>query len=296
MWDETHRAAAVARSARSPPSRAAAASAGSSGILNGTAARTCGSIFVSWAAGGTGRCWFATRARTGRRSRSRPARSRPRTCWRWRCGRPAASWRGSRLPPARDLPAGGGETRRAALRAYDPASGRALWSVPAGPKPHEFALSRDGRFAFVTNYGVDSFTETGPGANTITVIDLAQRERIGEIDLGDSRRPHGIEVAASGRLYVTADHPPRLLVIDPARRGSCAATSWASRCPHAGGDARRDQGLYRELGGGNRLGGGAGPRRDGAPPPNRPGIPQGFAWSEDGKRLSRATAAATRSS
>lgn len=101
---------------------------------------------------------------------------------------------------------------------YNAETGQLLTTVPVGVKPHEMALSADGRFIYVTNYGVDSYTSTAPGGNTISVIDAARREKLADIDLGKFHRPHGIQRARSGRLYVTIDLPPSLLVIDPAKR------------------------------------------------------------------------------
>ncbi|MBI4891829.1 MAG: hypothetical protein HY821_14480 [Acidobacteria bacterium] len=76
---------------------------------------------------------------------------------------------------------------------YDAVKGELLAAVPTGAKPHEFALSMDQKFAFVTNYGADTYTETQPGGNTISVIDLRRRQNAGEIALAEYRRPHGIE-------------------------------------------------------------------------------------------------------
>lgn len=98
---------------------------------------------------------------------------------------------------------------------YDAETGKRLSLIPAGTKPHEFVLTPNYRIAYVTNYGVDRYSETAPGANTITIIDLKTRAKTGEISLGKFHRPHGIQRGASGRLYVTTDFPPSLLVVDP---------------------------------------------------------------------------------
>ncbi len=98
---------------------------------------------------------------------------------------------------------------------FDAVSGKRIKVIPVGTKPHEFAITPDRKLAYVTNYGVDRYTESIPGANMISIIDLARREKIGEIDLGKFHRPHGIEMGASGRLYITCDFPPSLVVADP---------------------------------------------------------------------------------
>ena len=115
---------------------------------------------------------------------------------------------------------------------YDAASGQLETRIPVGRKPHEFALSSDEKTAFVTNYGVDTWNTADPGGNTITVIDLLSRKAVGEIDLGEFRRPHGIERGASGRLYVTTDLPAALLVIDARKRKILYTIKLTSKLPH----------------------------------------------------------------
>ncbi len=97
---------------------------------------------------------------------------------------------------------------------YDAQSGARIQVIPVGTKPHEFALTPDRKVAYVTNYGVDRYTETTPGTNFISIVDLVGRRKTGEIGLGKFHRPHGIERAASGRLYVTCDFPPSIVVVD----------------------------------------------------------------------------------
>lgn len=115
---------------------------------------------------------------------------------------------------------------------YDTASGRMETKIAVGKKPHEFALSADGKTAFVTNYGVDTWNTGEPGGNTITVIDLLGRKATGEIALGEFRRPHGIERGKSGRLYVTTDMPAALLIIDPKKLKVERAIELSSKLPH----------------------------------------------------------------
>lgn len=115
---------------------------------------------------------------------------------------------------------------------YDAASGKLETKVIVGKKPHEFVLSADERFAYVTNYGADSYTETQPGGHTITVIDMAERKEVGEIDLGEYHRPHGIERGKSGRFYVTTDFPAALLEIDAKKSKVLRAIPLSGKLPH----------------------------------------------------------------
>jgi YVTN family beta-propeller protein len=97
---------------------------------------------------------------------------------------------------------------------YDVENGRRQARVAVGTKPHELALSADGRTAYVTLYGIDRYTEDTEGGHALAVVGLEERRKIDEIDLGRHRRPHRIERGRSGRLYVTCDRPPSLLVVD----------------------------------------------------------------------------------
>lgn len=94
------------------------------------------------------------------------------------------------------------------LAMVDPATGQVMGRVRTGEQPHEVAVSADGRYAFVTNYG----TEDRPG-NTISVIDLAARREIRRIDLGPLSRPHGIKQVGQ-KLYFTAEGSYAIARID----------------------------------------------------------------------------------
>ncbi len=97
--------------------------------------------------------------------------------------------------------------------------GRLLAQVEVGRHPHEMALSADGRLAYITDNGVMRIEDAGPGGNTVSVVDIGAQKKIGEISLGEFRRPHGIDLEPrSGRLLVTTENPDRLLLIDPLGR------------------------------------------------------------------------------
>ena len=101
---------------------------------------------------------------------------------------------------------------------YTPA-GTLLDTVPVGPHPHEMALSADGRHLYVTDNGTMRVEEPGQGGNTVSIVDVIARKKVGEISLGRFHRPHGIDIdRATGRLAVTTEFPDQLLLIDPAAR------------------------------------------------------------------------------
>ncbi|HEY4219313.1 MAG TPA: hypothetical protein VGM67_19350 [Gemmatimonadaceae bacterium] len=85
-----------------------------------------------------------------------------------------------------------------------------LATLPTGHAPHEVAISHDGRWALVSNYG----TRDEPGS-TITVIDVEQRRVARTIDLGDSRRPHGMAFLPGDTIFaVTAEADRAVRLVD----------------------------------------------------------------------------------
>jgi YVTN family beta-propeller protein len=94
----------------------------------------------------------------------------------------------------------------------DAATLKPIATVAVGTGPHEVAVSVDGRWAVITNYG-DQNTQ----GNTLSVIDLAATTPavVRTIDLGDHRRPHGVAFVASGtKLLVTSETTQQLLLVD----------------------------------------------------------------------------------
>jgi DNA-binding beta-propeller fold protein YncE len=85
-------------------------------------------------------------------------------------------------------------------------------------RPHELAISPDARIAYVSVYGDGIFGNNPHPGHTVAIIDLTARRRVGSIDVSPYRAPHGMQVDAAGRLYVTCDLDHKLLVIDLASR------------------------------------------------------------------------------
>jgi YVTN family beta-propeller protein len=99
------------------------------------------------------------------------------------------------------------------------ADGKRVADVKVGTHPHEIAISPDHRYLYVTDNGILWMTNPGEGGNTISIIDVASMKKAGVIDLGNFRRPHGIDVdPKSGRIVVTIENPDGILLIDPANR------------------------------------------------------------------------------
>src|SRR5690349_16103477 len=91
----------------------------------------------------------------------------------------------------------------ASATVLDAATMKTVATVPVGLGPHEVAVSHDGRWAVVTNYG-DRTTQ----GNTLSVIDLTAATPMvaRTIDLGEYHRPHGIAFVGIGdKLVVTSE-------------------------------------------------------------------------------------------
>lgn len=101
----------------------------------------------------------------------------------------------------------------------DPRTHKLLAKLPTGHGPHEVAVSRDGRIAYVSNYGVTGVFRDGqqrsePG-HTLSVLDLESRVVRHTFDLGEYSRPHGIVVSADGSmLWVTCEDSKAVIEVD----------------------------------------------------------------------------------
>ena len=92
----------------------------------------------------------------------------------------------------------------------DLSKGETVATVPTGEGPHEVAVSPDGRTAVTTNYG----TREAPGS-TLTVIDVPGARVVKTIELGEYRKPHGIEWLSDGKhVVVTSETSRKLLTVD----------------------------------------------------------------------------------
>jgi YVTN family beta-propeller protein len=101
---------------------------------------------------------------------------------------------------------------------YTP-DGKRIAGVPVGKHPHEIIRSLDGRLLYVSDNGILWMTDAGEGGNTISIIDASSMKKTGVIDLGNYRRPHGMDIDPNtGRIAVTIENPDGLLLIDPAQK------------------------------------------------------------------------------
>jgi YVTN family beta-propeller protein len=111
--------------------------------------------------------------------------------------------------------------------------GANLGQVKVGNFPHEAALSRDGRFLYVSDNGVLWMTEDSLGSNMISVVDVRSMRKVADIDLGRFHRPHGIAlVPGSDRLLATTERPFGLILVDPAARKVLRDYDVKGKSPH----------------------------------------------------------------
>jgi DNA-binding beta-propeller fold protein YncE len=110
------------------------------------------------------------------------------------------------------------EKKAGAVGFYSP-EGKRLEGVKVGEHPHEVILSPDKRLAYISDNGILWMQYAGDGGNTISIVDIKQRKKIGVIDLGEYRRPHGMDLDPKrNRLVCTIENPDGLLLIDLATR------------------------------------------------------------------------------
>jgi len=89
----------------------------------------------------------------------------------------------------------------------DVGSGQILETLPTGDGPHEVVVSTDGSVAVVTDYGGRS------GGNTLTVIDVPAMAVARTIDLGEHRRPHGIDFMPGDEVVAVTTEQSRHVVL-----------------------------------------------------------------------------------
>lgn len=123
--------------------------------------------------------------------------------------------------------------KKAGIVAFYTDAGSRLVEVKVGSFPHEAAFSPDKRLLYVTDNGLLWMTDPGEGFNTISIIEVASRQKVGVIDLGAYRRPHGMAVLPkSGHLLVTIENPHGLLLVDPVARKVLRKFDVKGESPH----------------------------------------------------------------
>jgi DNA-binding beta-propeller fold protein YncE len=90
--------------------------------------------------------------------------------------------------------------------------------IAVGLKPHEIALSPDGRTAYVSNFGLlEANFKVGVAGKTISVIDVARAAEIRKFTLPDGplAAPHGVKLRPNAtELFTNAEIGDTMLVFD----------------------------------------------------------------------------------
>jgi len=97
----------------------------------------------------------------------------------------------------------------------DVADGRVAATLPTGEGPHEVAISRDGRTALVSNYGV-----RGKPGHTITVIDVAKATVVRTLTLETVRRPHGMAFLPGDTIVAVSSETTQQVALVDVRSGT----------------------------------------------------------------------------
>jgi YVTN family beta-propeller protein len=130
------------------------------------------------------------------------------------------------------------------LSLFDVATGAELFTLGTNAFPHELCASPDRRKLYVTEYGLRGVETPGAGGNTVGVYDLRRRERVGTINLGEYRRPHGIALHQNSngqppharvRLFVTSEPTGCLLILDAESGEVLHAVETGQQLPHITG-------------------------------------------------------------
>jgi DNA-binding beta-propeller fold protein YncE len=101
----------------------------------------------------------------------------------------------------------------------DGATGATRGSVKIGSDPHEVAVSRDGRRAYVSNFGLsDKDRAVGIAGESVSVVDLTTMTEVRRLDTLPHKAPHGVKIrpGTSDHVYANVEEGDLMLVFDGA--------------------------------------------------------------------------------
>ncbi len=104
------------------------------------------------------------------------------------------------------------------IRFFDPTTFKERSSVAVATKPHDFVLTADRKTAYVPLYGDGIYGRNPNPGHEVAIVDMDAGKVTGTIDIAPYRAPHGIQIDASGTIYVASDLDRKLVVIDPKAR------------------------------------------------------------------------------
>ncbi len=101
----------------------------------------------------------------------------------------------------------------------DVGSGTTLATLPTGRAPHEIAVTKDGLWAVITNYG-----DRGVTGRSLTVLDLTTVTVARTIPMEIYERPHGVAVLPGDSLVVVTSEVQGVVVLVHLHTGEIVAT------------------------------------------------------------------------
>ncbi len=115
---------------------------------------------------------------------------------------------------------------------YDSDTQQPICRATVGVSPHEAAFSNNGEWAFVPVYGSTAVGLAGTDEHTLHFIRTSDCKDVYVLDTGENKRPHGIAVGGSGKIYLTSEVAKSLLIIDPEQRRIIATIPTDSQYSH----------------------------------------------------------------
>ncbi len=123
--------------------------------------------------------------------------------------------------------------KKASQVGFYTASGKRVAGVAVGKTPHEMVLDPDGRHLYVSDNGVLWMSYKGPGGNTISIVDIKERRKVGVISTGKFHRPHGMSIdPKTHRMIATSENPDRLVLVDLKSRSVIKDFDNGGEAPH----------------------------------------------------------------
>ncbi len=112
-----------------------------------------------------------------------------------------------RMAPGVDTERAPADKSADGIAVFDAAARRVVQRWHVGSDPEQFALSRDGKFAFIAN----------EDEATTTILDLESGQSRGKVKV--SEEPEGVGVnPANGEVYVTCEEKGEVFVIEPTQQ------------------------------------------------------------------------------
>src|SRR6195256_7089068 len=93
---------------------------------------------------------------------------------------------------------------------------------------HELLVVPETATAYVPIFGDGIHGRNPNPGHLLSVIDLAQRRHVGDIDLSPYVSPHGMLIGPDGLLYVTCENSGVVALVDPAQRAVVGAIETGS--------------------------------------------------------------------